>query len=136
MILVDSSVLIAGARPRDASHARAAAALEAVGEERLCLPVTILAETMGYLLRRDGIHGQRVFWDGFADSGIVTLAVDDGLIDMARDIDRRYSDVGFGFADSVLLATCEKQRCARVLSFDGRLAAFRPSFAEAIELLP
>lgn len=136
MILVDSSALIALARSRDAYHDRAVAAFESVEGMRLGTPVVILAESMGFFARRDGAHAQRAFWDGFAASGIVTLPVDDELIEMAREIDRGYEDAGYGFSDSVLLATCERERCERVLSFDRRLAAFKPSFAEGLQLLP
>jgi hypothetical protein len=36
----------------------------------------------------------------------------------------------------VLLACCEHLRCSRVLSFDRKLALYRPTFAEHLELLP
>lgn len=129
-------MLIAAVRTRDASHVKAAEALESCAGERLAVPVTILAETMGFLARRDGLHHQRRFWDGFMESGIRLLPVDASLVAAARDIDRLYADAGFGFADCVLLASCESHRCQRVLSLDVRLAAYRPSFATGLELIP
>lgn len=102
----------------------------------LGVPVSILAEAMSLLGARAGVEQQRRFWDGFTASGIEIISVDADLLEAARDIDRRYEDAGFGFADCTLLAACERLRCSSVLSFDRRLAAYRPSFASALELLP
>lgn len=135
-MLIDTSVLIAAARPRERLHTSAAAALRSAEGESLAVPVSILAETMSLLRARSGVDQQRRFWDGYMASGIELIAVDVELLDAARDIDRRYEDVGFGFADCTLLAACERLRCARLLSFDRRLAVYRPSFAPALQLLP
>ena len=136
MLLVDSSVLIAAARSSERLHEQAVKALEARAADHLVVPTSILSETMGFLGRRLGVHQQRNFWDGFLDSGIELVTVDRELIESARDIDRRYEDAGFGFVDCTLLAACERLRCSQVLSFDRRLAAYRPSFASGLEVLP
>ena len=133
-VLVDSSVFIAAARASETHHARARAALEQHDSDSLATPVTILAETMSFLGARLGVEQQRRFWDAFMESGIEVLGVDGELLRMARDIDRRYEDLAFGFADCTLLAACERERTAVVLSFDTRLAAYRPTFAPAIIL--
>jgi len=133
--LVDSSVFIAAARATETHHARARAALDEHGADGLATPVTILAETMSFIGARLGVDQQRRFWDAFMESGIEIIDADAELLRMARDIDRRYEDLAFGFADCTLLAACERGRVARVLSFDTRLAAYRPTFAPALELL-
>lgn len=69
-------------------------------------------------------------------SGIAILGTDAGLVSSACAIDRAYADAGFGFADCVLLATCERERTARIMSFDRRLALYKPSFAGSLELIP
>lgn len=135
-ILIDTNVLFASATPSDTLHARAAAAMRLLAEETILLPANILAETLGLARARHGIHHQRVLWDAVLASGIDIVPVDAELIAAAREIDRAYADTGFGFADCLLLATCERERVARVLTFDRRLAAFKPSFAPALELLP
>ena len=134
-VLIDSSVLIAAARSSETHHARAAAVLEASAGE-LGVPVTILAETMSFLGARLGVEQQRLFWDAFMASGIEVVAIDSESLEIARAIDARYADAGFGFADCTLLAACEQHRIAKVLTFDVRLAAFRPSFAAALEIQP
>lgn len=91
---------------------------------------------MSFIGERFGLLQQRRFWDGFANSGIEVAPVDAELISIARDIDRRYSDVGLGFADCTLLAACERTSSATVLSLDQRLRSYRPTFADALELLP
>jgi predicted nucleic acid-binding protein len=135
-ILTDTSFFIALARPREDDHLAAVAALRAVGNADLAMPVTLLSETMGLVLSRWGIAMQRQLWDAFTASGIDVVPVDAGILARAREIDERYADAGFGFADCTLLAACEELRTARVLSFDRRLAAYRPSFAPGLEVLP
>jgi predicted nucleic acid-binding protein len=134
--LVDSSVFIAAARPRETHHHAAAQALAAHSPGGLATPVTILAETMSFIRARFGIEQQRIFWDGFANSGIEVVPVDAELIALARDIDTRYRDVALGFADCTLLAACERVGSATVLSLDQRLRSYRPTFAASLELLP
>ena len=100
------------------------------------MPVTILAETMSLLRARLGLGQQRRFWDAFMVSGIELVAVDADLLESARAIDLAYDDVGFGFADCILLPAGEREHVATVLSLDRRLGAYRPSFAPALLLVP
>lgn len=132
--LVDSSLLIAVANPSDTHHAAAAAAL--LSENGPAVPETILAETMSFVRARLGAARQYTFWGAFMRSGIEVVSAHEDLLQLAFDIDDRYVDAGFGFADGVLLATCEHLKCARVLTFDSRLAMYRPTFAGHLELLP
>lgn len=134
--LVDSSVLIAAARQRERLHGAAVAAISADEPRGLATPITILAETMSFLHARVGVDGQRAFWDAFMRSGIEVVGVDPALMEHARAIDRDYADAGFGFADCTLLAACERAGCTRILSFDSRLRAYKPSFAGALEVVP
>lgn len=127
-------MLIAIASPSDTRHASAVAALSS--ENGLAVPETILAETMSFIRARLGAAKQRAFWDGFMRSGIELAVVDGDLLELAFEIDARYADAAFGFADSVLLATCERLKCARVLTFDTRLGLYRPTFTSHLELLP
>lgn len=136
LTLVDSSVMIAAARPAEALHDRAIGALEAHASGGLATPITILAETMSFIGARLGVELQRRFWDGFMHSGIEIVPVDAELLTPARDIDKRYADCGFGFADCTLLAACERAGTSRVLSFDSRLAVFRPASGGVFEVLP
>lgn len=135
-ILIDTSALLASATPRETHFAAASAAIRALQPEALAVPVTILTETLSLIRVRYGLEYQRRLWDGVRASGIKVLYVDSTLLDRARDIDERYADAGFGFADCTLLAACEEHRIARILSFDRRLAAYRPSFAPGLEVLP
>jgi len=75
-------------------------------------------------------------WASLRASQFEVFAADTDLLDEARRIDERYADVGYGFVDFTLLASCEILKTARVLSFDRRLAAYRPSFASALEVMP
>ncbi len=136
LILTDTSFLIAAARPKESNHVRARVALAAHSRIQLAVPVAILAETMGLLKSHWGLHVQRHFWESLEASGIAILSTDTDLISAAHAIDSAYADADFGFADCVLLATCERERTARIMSFDRRLAAYKPSFAGSLELIP
>lgn len=114
-------------------------AVEAILENEqdgLFTPVTILAETMSFLGARVGMEYQRAFWDGFMDSGIELVQADAELLKIAREIDRRYTDVRYGFADCTLLAVAELLQCEKLLSFDRHLAAYRPDFTDSLRLIP
>lgn len=132
--LVDSAVLIAAANPSDRNHAAATGALRA--ESELVTPATILAEMMSFIRARLGGQKQRAFWDAFMRSGIDVVEVDAETLALGLAIDAQYADAGFGFADSVLLASCERLRCGRILSFDRKLAIYRPTFTSHLEVLP
>lgn len=135
-ILIDTSVLLAAAVQRESRHETAAESLRAHAGDGLVVPLTILTEMLCFARSRYGVDQQRRMWDGLKTAGITVVPVDLSTLSLARDIDTRYSDVGFGFADCTLLATCEALRTARVLSFDRRLAVYRPSFAPSLEVLP
>ncbi len=135
-ILTDTSVLLAAGVQRESRHEVAAAALREHAGDGLLVPLTILTELLCFARSRYGIEQQRRMWAGLSATGLTVVPVDLPMLSLARDIDTRYSDVGFGFADCTLLATCEALRTARVLSFDRRLAAYRPSFAQSLEVLP
>jgi predicted nucleic acid-binding protein len=135
-ILTDTSFFIAAARSKDSNHEAAVRTLRKLEGAELAMPVTILAESMGLVGSRSGVFRQRQVWDMFRVSGIEVVPVGTETLDRAREIDERYADAGFGFADCTLLAVCEELRTARILSFDRRLAAYRPSFAPSLEVLP
>jgi predicted nucleic acid-binding protein len=117
-------------------HVEAARALHALEGERAIIPITILTETLCFVRTRYGLDHHRRLWANLESSSIEVLPADLELLEEARRIDERYADVGYGFADCTLLASCEMLRTARVLSFDRRLAAYRPSFASALEVMP
>jgi len=134
--LIDTSALVAAMSVSETHHVRTAEALKRLAPDGLLIPVNILAETMSFARARFGLDVQRVLWDGLAVAGIEIVPADAALIARARVIDVAYADAGFGFADCMLLATCEVRRIARVLTLDQRLAAYRPSFSAGLDILP
>ena len=135
-IILDTAVIVAAMDKREKHHASAAAAMAGASPDRILMPSTIMAETMSFVRARYGLQYQRRVWDSLHASGIDIVAVGAELIAVAREIDQAYADVGFGFADCTLLATCEQEQVAKVLSLDRRLATYRPSFAAGLQLLP
>ena len=134
--LIDTSVLVAAANTRETRHSEAAHALRSLEGERGIIPITILTETLCFVRTRYGLDHHRRLWASLRASQFEVFAADTDLLDEARRIDERYADVGYGFVDFTLLASCEILKTARVLSFDRRLAAYRPSFASALEVMP
>ena len=133
--LVDTSVLYAAARPSESAHKSASRTL-ARHDGELLVPETVLSELMNLVRFRGGVHAQRAYWDGFMKSGIQVLAADAELLEVARRIDRSYEDAGFGFVDCVLLASCEREQCSRLLTLDRTLSLYRPTFTQVLEILP
>lgn len=133
--VVDTSVLFAAANPRERAHEPCARAV-AENSPGIVVPQAVLAETMGLILVRLGLHAQRAFWDAVLKSRIEILGADAALLQEGREIDRTYEDSGFGFVDCLVLATCERERCARLLTLDRKLALYRPTFAASLEVLP
>lgn len=133
--LVDTSVLYAAARPSEDAYQRAVQAL-ARYSGKLMIPETVLSELMSLVRVRAGVHAQRAYWDRFMKSGIQVVPVDAELLEIARRIDRTYEDAELGFVDCVLLATCEREQCSRLLTLDRALALYRPTFAQALEIIP
>lgn len=136
MIMVDSGPLVGASVPTDSHHARARTAALDMSSETQVTPITIVAEAASLIAKRYGLYEQRRFWDLVAEGELELLPVDLDLIRDARTIDQQYSDLGLGFADAILLACCERERCARIFTFDRRLAAYKPTFAPAVELIP
>lgn len=135
-MLIDTSALVAAANPREARHRDAVSALEAHSADGLVLPASVLAEALCFVNARYGIANQRRLWDALRESSIEVVPLDSALVRSARLIDERYVDIGFGFVDCTLLACCEARRIARILTFDRRLGAYRPTLAPSVELLP
>ena len=135
-ILADTSVLVAAAVERESRHGQAREAIESHGTDGVIIPLSILTETLGFVLFRYGPARQRAVWSALMDADFEILPVDAPVLKAARDIDQRYEGTAYGFVDCTLLAACEELRIARILSFDARLASYRPSFAPALELLP
>ncbi len=134
--LIDSSVLVAAANTRETHHLEAAHAISSLAGERAIIPITILTETLGFVRTRYGLDHHRRLWARLQATSFEIFPADTSLLEEARRIDERYADIGYGFADCTLLASCEVLRTARVLSFDRRLAAYRPSFASVLEVMP
>lgn len=134
-ILLDTSVLLAAAVQRESRHSDAAEAMRRL-DDGLVVPITILTETLCFVGTRYGLTYQRRLWDGVSTSGIEVVQVGPEALGRVRQIESKYADAGFGFADCTLLAVCEEMRTARILSFDRRLAAYKPSFAPSLEVLP
>lgn len=137
MVVVDTSALVAALRPQDRNHHEAVRTLRSLQGERLLLPWSVLDETMMLIMQRAGLDLQRRFWDALIAGGYELVPLDAEVLRGAREIDETYRDAGLGFFDSMILATCERIRCARVLTFDRRhFPLYRPSFAAGLELLP
>jgi len=138
MIIVDSGALIAAGHPGDANHARAVGVLRAATDsgERLLAPEPMLGELFGWFRRRDLSDRARRLWGLILRGAFEPTAMGADGVALAFDIDRRYADADLGFVDACLLATCERERCARLFTFDARLAAYKPTFARSLQILP
>jgi len=138
MILVDTGALYALGDRRDTHHAEAVAFFrKAHPAGGFVLPLTVLVEAALLIEARLGMRPVRALWDDVGAGIFELLPVGDQTIALARQIDRRYTDLNLGLVDATCLALCEERRIGTVFTYDRRdFGAYRPTFAPALTLVP
>ena len=136
MILVDTGAFYALASRNDKNHAAAASCARTLTEPLATHPL-ILAEAWYLLESRLGRAAPRKLTEKVAAGAIALLDIQPDDIGVALTIEARYGDLAIGLTDAVSFALCERERITSVFTFDRRdFSAFRPSFAQALRLLP
>lgn len=136
MLVLDTSVLLAGIDREDPAHGPCGTLLEAASEP-LIVPVPALTE-LDHLLGRRGKTG---LWMSFANdvaAGAYVLhpiAADD--LAAAARLQARYRDLGIGFVDAFVFLTCVELGERKVATLDRRhFSVLRTEDGRALEILP
>ncbi len=117
MITLDSSGVIALARPRDRNHQKAVGALEAA-RSSIVVPAPVLSEIAWVLELRMGPTSMDGVLSGL-ERGTTLLDCCDSDIPRVRELMARYADLGLGFSDAAVIA-CAERNGGTVLTFDRR----------------
>lgn len=136
MVLVDTNILIAAARPDDDDH-EVAAELMATTPGPLLVAPTVIAEVC-YMLATWGAPGSEVaFLRSFREDWL--QLADLTSTDLARmaDLTERYTNLGLGGTDASLVAIAERLGITDIATLDRRhFTVVRPSHVDAFTLLP
>jgi uncharacterized protein len=138
LILVDTNVLVAAARPDDDLHARAAPLLRSLraSSEALFVAPTVVAEVCYMLATWGGAGAEATFLRSFGRGLELAALIDEDLSRMAELVER-YSDLGLGGTDASVIALAERLGINQVATFDRRhFSVVRPNHVEALTLLP
>lgn len=138
MILVDTGALYALIDKNDVNHSRASEFYRsAAGREVFCLTLPVLAEAWLLIEARLGRYYADRLWEAVCDGAFEILPLEREDLVSALEIERKYRDAGFGFVDATCFALCEKHKLRRVFTYDRKhFSTYKPTFAEALELLP
>ncbi|MBC7335608.1 MAG: PIN domain-containing protein [Clostridia bacterium] len=138
MILVDTGALYALVDRNDVNHAQAAEFYRrTAGREAFGITLPVLTEAYLLLEARLGIYYADRLWAAVGEGVFEVLPLEREDLLLALDIQRKYRDAGFGFVDATCFALCERHRLRRVFTYDRKhFSLYKPTFAEALELLP
>ncbi|MGQ9711576.1 MAG: type II toxin-antitoxin system VapC family toxin [Desulfotomaculales bacterium] len=122
----------------DVNHGRAREFYQNVaGQEVLCTSLPVVAEAWLLIDARLGSYFAHRFWKAVGDGAFEILPLEREDLQVALEIESRYSDTGFGFVDATCFALCEKHKLRRVFTFDKKhFSIYRPQFTDALDLLP
>ena len=135
MLIVDTSVLVAAANKREASHDACAKLLEA--EEVLIVPAPVVTETCMMLERRLGAPYEARFLAAVASGGLDVEALGTADCQRAADLVATYDELGLGFVDAAVVAVAERLGTTRIATLNHRdFRVVRPAHAASLTLVP
>lgn len=135
-ILIDTSLLVAGAYAKDPNHQAASHLLHALSDELQIVAAPVLSEIFHFVATRL-YYGQaiRAF-----NSVRTTFQIEPLTADDMRRMERimiQYASAEFDFTDAAIMAQAERLKITQIATFDRRdFAMFRPAHCEYLELLP
>ncbi len=138
MILVDTGAVYALTDRRDANHAGARAFYATVaGQEPLAVTLPVLTESWMLIEARLGAYAANKVWEAVNQGAFEVIDLSRTDLLLARDIEERYRDAGFGFVDATCFAVCERLSLDRVFTYDRKhFGCYKPSSVPALTLLP
>lgn len=132
-LVIDTGVLVAGARPTEPEHDSCRRLLEATTERRV-VPAPVLVE-VEYFLRGDPA------WDALLDDVVAGgLEVEDLTAEdyeRVQELTRRYRDFRVGLVDAAVLAVVERLGEDTLATLDRKhFTVMRPAHTRSLRLLP
>jgi uncharacterized protein len=135
-VVADTGAIYALIDASDAWHARVRD-WWALGNAKVVLPVTILAEVTYLLQKRIGASAEGAFVRALADEEFVIEQLRDDDLPRIADLVHAYRDFPLGFVDASVAAVAERLETRDVLTTDRRhFGALRPRHARSFALVP
>lgn len=134
-MIVDTSILVAAADRRDASHERAVAVLQS--DEGMVVSEPVVVETAWYIERRMDVGVEAVFLRALDEGPLVVEDVTPADRNRAAELITVYEDARLGYVDAVTMAIAERLGERRIATLDRRdFSLVRPRHVEAFEIVP
>ena len=135
-LVLDTSVVVALLVRDDPNHERCLEMGDTLDEE-LIIPAPTLVE-IDYWLRKHGAGlGWRLFVDEVLEGRYRLHRGDDAELRRAAQLEATYAELGLGFVDASVIATCERLGERKVATLDRRhFSVVRPQHCDALTLLP
>lgn len=135
-LVIDTSVVFGLLVREDPDHDRCAD-LIGTADEELVLPAPTLVEIDYWLRKHGAMQGWRSFVDDVAEGRYRLHRNDERELQRAASLELEYEDLGLGFVDASVVATCETLGETKVATLDHRhFSVVRPRHCEALTLLP
>lgn len=132
MLVIDTGVVVAAARPWETEHDACRQLLQT--QERRVIPAPVLVEVAHFLAGTLG-------WPALLDD-VVLGALDVEALTIADyrrvvELQERYADLAPGFVDCAVLAVVERVRETKLATLDYRhFRVMRPGHVESLRLVP
>ena len=135
-LVLDTSVVVALLVREDPAHDRCVE-LARNGEEELVVPAPTLVEIDYWLRKYGAVRGWQTFVDEIVDGRYRLHRGDEREAQRAAALEVEYADLGIGFVDASVIATCERLGEKKVATLDRRhFSVVRPQHCDALTLLP
>ena len=135
-LVLDTSVVLGLLVREDPDHDRCVGLMDDVDEE-LVVPAPTLVEIDYWLRKYRAVRGWQRFVDEIADGRYRLHSGDEREIQRAAALEVEYADLGLGFVDAAVIATCETLGETKVATLERRhFSVVRPRHCDALTLLP
>ncbi len=132
-VLVDAGALIALLDRDDAHHDACVQALKGI-RDPLVTVWPALTEAMHLLA--ETARGPEALCDMVSDSALGLLALDRADLPRMKQLMQKYRDLPMDFADAALVRAAERERLARIVTFDADLSVYRLPGRTRFTILP
>ena len=135
-VLVDTSGLYALVDASEREH-RLVSSFVRASTEPLMVPVTVLPEIDYLCARRLGVAVEVAVLGAIARGEFALEPFSEADLERSLELVERYADSDIGLVDASIVATAERLRISRILTFDHRhFSVFHPRHCDAFELVP
>lgn len=135
-LVVDTSVVFGLLVRDDPAHDRCVDLIDGTDED-LVVPAPILVEIDYWLRKHHAVRGWLAFVEDLAEGRYRLHQGDERELQRAAALELEYEDLGLGYVDASVIATCEALGETKVATLDRRhFTVVRPYHCDALTLFP